>query len=549
MYLIVSVLMLLENLLYHYLTEPQRKRYSAMVAVAKNRERREKNHKKAMKQLRDDRKKKPPPLVIYWRGGASQVELRGTFTEPYWQETLKLEKEIDSDTWKLDLSNFGLAAGTYLFKFVVDGVWRVSQEYLSCFDKDGNENNNIFISSCRRPLKHIHSQPMMCKASSRSPSSGKTNLRRSSDDAVCFPKFYSSVEPVPGLFDSDKWKTVMHERSRKDLAFLCGAWMIPHPEKMNSGGADAFFYSPSSFGVADGVGEWEFKFKINPRKFAEELMKGAMETSFTIATDTENFKSPQSRAMECLKCGYDSTYSFGSSTAAVCVVDAEGTSVGVSNLGDSGITHLRKICVGQNASFSHVMKTADQQHAWNMPYQLTRVPHPNDYDTLELDPLYTTCIQELRKCGGAKILNMIDSVSAADLYESDIFEGDLLLGMTDGVKDNIWGHEIIRIINGVVSPFDAKIIGTKAFTDPEAIAKKIAIASFEKSQTCHYRSPFEVEMRRRTGGAYTGGKPDDISVVACWVVRKSDIQVLTETLERPRPSMTAPQWWRERSSK
>ncbi|KAF4640452.1 serine/threonine specific protein phosphatase [Toxoplasma gondii] len=107
------------------------------------------------------------------------------------------------------------------------------------------------------------------------------------------------------------------------LCLQCGAYMLPHPDKVESGGADAFFIascprntelrdkisalipkmgnkslsgsqSSSPFaappsrrdtrglsasatavcvGVADGVGEWE-SFGLNPRMFAEELMVG-----------------------------------------------------------------------------------------------------------------------------------------------------------------------------------------------------------------------------------------------------------------------------------
>ncbi|PFH33732.1 hypothetical protein BESB_079480 [Besnoitia besnoiti] len=121
------------------------------------------------------------------------------------------------------------------------------------------------------------------------------------------------------------------ENLRKDsrrLALQCGAYMLPHPEKLESGGADAFFIASSPWdaslrnagdpphglpavascascapslaacasrfsapprggkpgslstasdavcvGVADGVGEWE-SFGLNPRMFAEELMTG-----------------------------------------------------------------------------------------------------------------------------------------------------------------------------------------------------------------------------------------------------------------------------------
>ena len=97
--------------------------------------------------------------------------------------------------------------------------------------------------------------------------------------------------------------------------------MIPHPDKAATGGADAFFYlyawlaththqhthqhthshnrlalplslyliSPATgcIGVADGVGEWD-SFGLNPRLFAEQLMRGCAKSSIDNAPDGQS---------------------------------------------------------------------------------------------------------------------------------------------------------------------------------------------------------------------------------------------------------------------
>jgi hypothetical protein len=60
------------------------------------------------------------------------------------------------------------------------------------------------------------------------------------------------------------------------LRVVAASSCIPHPEKADSGGADSYYISScgKAVGVADGVGEWEWRFKCNPRAFADELMHG-----------------------------------------------------------------------------------------------------------------------------------------------------------------------------------------------------------------------------------------------------------------------------------
>ncbi len=103
-----------------------------------------------------------------------QVQIRGTFSEPYWSEVFQCARDHQG-TWILDLSNLGLAAGTYVFKFIVDGEWLLSDDYPSTTDVEGNQNNTLSIKSAIRPPWNVQSQPNI-------PSPPRTGSPRESQD-------------------------------------------------------------------------------------------------------------------------------------------------------------------------------------------------------------------------------------------------------------------------------------------------------------------------------------------------------------------------------
>ena len=327
--------------------------------------------------------------------------------------------------------------------------------------------------------------------------------------------------------------------------------MIPHPEKMASGGADSFFHSARAAGVADGVGEWEWRFKLDPRKFAEQLMKGCMESSLRHEQDGDDVEL---KSLQVMAEGYASARAFGSSTACVVTLDAVGERLGIANLGDSGFVHFRKQCLTGALSMTSVMRTREQQHAFNMPFQLSRLPDPEAYGEIEKDPIYTELIAALRTLSGRQ-LSKIDRPEDADLYSTRVREGDLILVATDGVLDNLWNYDMLAVMGeeGAVSPFESRVHAIGGPTDPQEIAKAVANAAYEKSvMESGYRSPFGVECRKRTGAVHMGGKMDDITVVVGWVARASDVPEMLAQINQHRPtanelklSSTCREWWKQ----
>lgn len=70
---------------------------------------------------------------------------------------------------------------------------------------------------------------------------------------------------------------VRSENDGKSLKLVSGACNLPHPEKLKTGGEDAYFICPDKqvFGVADGVGGWA-DLGIDAGEYARELMSQSL---------------------------------------------------------------------------------------------------------------------------------------------------------------------------------------------------------------------------------------------------------------------------------
>ena len=189
-----------------------------------------------------------------------------------------------------------------------------------------------------------------------------------------------------------------------------------------------------------------------------------------------------------------SAQTYGGSTISVLAM--EGNVVGCANLGDSGFMLLRKMQRGMTV----VWRSEEQQHSWNCPYQLTRLP-----------PALLSRFPKLA----------LDTAKDCDAYTFEVREGDLLLLFTDGLRDNLFEREILHIVDCALPPAFGELVGLPGHsTPPEKVARALALAAQERSLDPSARVPF-VEYSRRHGYECLGGKQDDITVVAAWVVPDS----------------------------
>jgi serine/threonine protein phosphatase PrpC len=321
------------------------------------------------------------------------------------------------------------------------------------------------------------------------------------------------------------------------LRFQVGCYKIPHPRKAESGGEDSLFCVGDAVGVADGVGEWEWRFGLNPRAFADELMEGA--SAAADITRSNASLAAQERASVLLEEGFKTTKSFGSATALVATLNVAGSELGVANLGDSGLRLIRRMVAPQPTSprlddahpsehqkqgaFTtghHVhRRTREQQHAFNCPFQLARLPGPEDFDRL-CEQGKTALVRAVQNTPS----NRQDGPGHADLYTFPVQEGDLVVLGTDGVFDNLHDREICDLADMAASPFEAPYLvepnsgKCRKPSDPRSVAEAIAQAAFCRARDGSARTP--IGMHAKEAGLYhVGGKMDDITVVAAWVVR------------------------------
>jgi len=315
---------------------------------------------------------------------------------------------------------------------------------------------------------------------------------------------------------------------RSNLRLVAGAYGMPHPEKAHNGGADSFYIHDDglSLGVADGVGEWEWRFKCSARGFADELMAGCKDAAVDTTMD-QNFH-PQMGAMQLLKCGHDAaraSRSFGSSTALVTALSERTGVLGVANLGDSSMLQLRRQSNGRLAGMRCVGCTREQQHSFNCPYQLACLPEEAEFPRLlaEGKSALVTAVKRSRHMRQ-------DAPEDADGYSFNLEEGDLLVLGTDGLFDNLHRHEIQELASQAISPREAnerfeirdRILAStaadnSASTAPGRLAEALARAALHRSLDVKGRSPFSVNAQK-AGLHHVGGKMDDITVVCAWAV-------------------------------
>jgi len=325
----------------------------------------------------------------------------------------------------------------------------------------------------------------------------------------------------------------------KQLFLYSGTYGLPHPAKACNGGADSSFSDSagSALGIADGVGEWEWRFDVNARAFADELMDGCREG--IKQTQGKPSMPARERALHALQRGFDSTRSFGSATALVAALGKPGE-LGVANLGDSTLVQLRRretvvtadrlpafdlqtevgvssmLAVSAPSSPMCCMaRTSEQQHSFNCPYQLARVPSPADFPEL----LKKGKDKLVRAMSRPNRTSKLDRPGDAELYTFHVQAGDLVILGTDGVFDNLYTHEVLELASHAASPTEAATSSSPlaAPTDPTRIATAITRAAYRRSLDRDARTPFG-DRARQAGLSHRGGKMDDVTCVCAWVV-------------------------------
>ncbi|CAI5499212.1 unnamed protein product [Closterium sp. Naga37s-1] len=263
--------------------------------------------------------------------------------------------------------------------------------------------------------------------------------------------------PVDG--DADKSSGAPEAAKEEEaLRLVAGACVLPHPDKLDRGGEDAFFILPdvSALGVADGVGGWA-DVGVDAGAYARELM-GEVQAAVR--------REPKGCAdtLRVLTSAHAKTRSQGSCTACLVVLTAD--RLQAANLGDSGFVVVRNGRI--------IFKSPPQQHDFNFPFQLG-------------------------SDGG-------DSPSAAEVFSLPVAAGDVVVLGTDGLFDNVFDSELASTV----------MHSLLAGREPQHTAEHIATLARTRAQDRIRISPF-ARAAQEAGYRYYGGKLDDITVVVAYV--------------------------------
>ncbi|KDQ60840.1 hypothetical protein JAAARDRAFT_190980 [Jaapia argillacea MUCL 33604] len=312
---------------------------------------------------------------------------------------------------------------------------------------------------------------------------------------------------VKQSFDSEssigKWRDAVLQRHHKS------SWGIDPGED--------FFYvqemrekSGVSLGVADGVGGW-VESGVDPSLYSQALMYHAHryskhawagEPEIDPTQDYEEREQVEGWEMtprECLELAHDAVLrervvEAGSSTACLINLNASSGVLRSANLGDSGYSIIRSSAI--------VYRQPAQTHFFNCPKQLTKIP------------------SDARVFRGA----CVDSPSDADVYETRLRDGDIIIAYTDGLSDNVFPSEMVSICSLVARQSQNRPIDELQQMLPGQLedeqVQTMADRMVEYAKLCMNNkkrvSPFE-RSAAREGMYFRGGKPDDVTVVLALV--------------------------------
>ncbi|EKX34150.1 hypothetical protein GUITHDRAFT_147406 [Guillardia theta CCMP2712] len=220
----------------------------------------------------------------------------------------------------------------------------------------------------------------------------------------------------------------------------------------------------SAIGVADGVGGWASE-GVDAGEYSRRLM----------ALTRENLVASKDPCpLKALERAREYTQLLGSSTACVAVL-YQGV-LKTLNVGDSGFMVVKPRSK-QAHTYDMVYRTKEQQHRFNMPFQLSFGPYS-------------------------------DKPSSGDAWEYKANPGDVVLMATDGVWDNLFDEEVMQAL-------------CSAKGDLKVAAHLIANLSIKKGLATSVRTPFnERHNQLFSDEKRTAGKLDDVTCVVSEVVEE-----------------------------
>jgi protein phosphatase PTC7 len=425
--------------------------------------------------------------AIKWEHGGTKVFVKGSFTNPPWEENIELGyyPSIRCFISKV-LIHRNTTPGTYMIKYLVDDEWKCNGNLPLAIDSLGNYNNIIVVpaefSKITRLLK------LKCFSSDNIPNEFIIKSTQSSPLVLARP-LSSHVSPIcVGLYQNTL---------DANIKLLMGGSMKPKPRNNNvyTESADAYFVNETlqAFAVADGVGEWG-AYGLNPSDFSRELIKNIEECLLELSGTSDILE-------QAVFAAYYKVKSYGSST--LLAGSLRDSMLSTISLGDSSFIVLRPREFSSH-SLTTIYRSSEQQHRFNCPYQVTHLPSESDYTSLIYNGFNK--LVQLLKQKNRKYDTLLDSVQEI----IPLRKGDIIIAGTDGLYDNLYDHDIIDITQNFLKIHSQEQIVDKL---PEILVRE----AWNKSCDKNYKSPF-AKHAAKVGKKFVGGKFDDITVLVLLAV-------------------------------
>ncbi|KAJ1932651.1 Protein phosphatase 2C 7 [Linderina pennispora] len=222
---------------------------------------------------------------------------------------------------------------------------------------------------------------------------------------------------------------------------------------------------------------------------------------------------------------FDQIPAYGSSTELIANLSLATGTLRTAQLGDSTYVVLD---AKQKAKFV----SAEQQHRFNMPYQLTIPPTGDTPPLPKSDPENEENAQFFRPQPQSDRehedsfadLTAVGFDTPNDAREDShrLSHNDVVVAATDGLFDNVRVEEVEKLAERFMGAIDKISSVTKNVTGrPKAdlfggLAYSIAAQAVANYIQHDLRSPF-AERAKLAGYNYEGGKPDDVTVMIAWV--------------------------------
>ncbi|CAG9313153.1 unnamed protein product [Blepharisma stoltei] len=437
--------------------------------------------------------------LIIWRHCGKDVRIIGNFTMPPWEEEIHLRytKYLEEFISTI-LYDRKIKAGAYCIKFIIDGVMVCNGDLAISQDSLGNYNNVIGISDDKKNLSRSLSVRSFIGVGAVNDELSKHIVTQDSQSPIILAR------SLTGSLDSPRAFGVFDEKKPKSpISLLMSGSMAAKSKKKSAqltsqGSADAYFLNEEiqSFGIADGVGEWS-TYGLDASRFSKELIRyceqALVETLQSEWPFTEYCDLLQQVVFE----AYRRIVSYGSSTILLAI--CRDSFLHSLSLGDSSFIVLRprdgcKV-------LSAVYRSVEQQHSFNCPYQLANLPKQSKFQEL-IDKGFSTLIALLKRTSQ----NMNDSVFDAESGMIPLKNGDIIVAGTDGLFDNMYDSDIIKIAEQIIQTYD------EAQQIADVLSKTLVERAIQKGWDQSYKSPF-AKNASKAGKKYIGGKLDDTTVI------------------------------------